>query len=198
MNLQKKRLFVAISAAALVASLFAIPLVTLAAEANLVPEPLRPAAGEDLAFVLAANGVQVYTCKPSTKDPYSYAWSFVAPEATLAENGAIVGRHFAGPTWASGSDQSSVKGTVRERHDGGAGNIPWLLLTGTSTSAPGRFANVTSVQRLATQGGVEPTEACGVSNVGKEVRVPYTADYYFYKRKTSGTRLDHYPYMAAR
>ncbi|HSW82015.1 MAG TPA: DUF3455 domain-containing protein [Usitatibacter sp.] len=194
MSLQKNRLFVAFSAAALVASLCLIPLVTLAAD-DRVPEALRPAAGEELAFVLAANGVQVYSCKPSAKDPYSYAWSFVAPEAMLAENGSIVGRHFAGPTWASGSDLSSVKGTVRERHDGGPGNIPWLLLTGTSTSTPGRFANVTSVQRLATQGGVEPTEACSATNVGKEVRVPYTVDYYFYKRKTSGIRFDYFPYM---
>ena len=36
---------------------------------------------------------------------------------------------------------------------------------------------------VATQGGVEPTEACDAFSVGKEVRVPYTADYYFYKRK---------------
>jgi len=192
MNL-KNRLFVAISAAALVASLSLIPLITLA-ESNRVPEALSPAAGEELAFVLAANGVQVYACKPSAKDPYSYAWSFVAPEATLAENGAIVGHHFAGPTWASGSDLSSVKGTVRERHDGGPGNIPWLLATGTSTATPGRFANVTSVQRLATKGGVEPSEACSATNVGKEVRVPYTADYYFYKRKASGIRIDQFPY----
>jgi hypothetical protein len=197
MSLQN-RLFVAISTAALVASLCFIPLVTLAADTNRVPEPLWPPAGEELAFVLAADGVQIYTCKPSTKDPYAYAWTFIAPEATLAEGGAIVGRHFAGPTWASGSDLSSVKGTVRERHDGGAGNIPWLLLTGASTATPGKFANVTSVQRLATKGGVEPAEACGATNVGKEVRVPYTADYYFYKRKTSGIRFDQFPYMAAR
>ena len=72
---------------------------------------------------------------------------------------------------------------MREKYDGGAGNVPWLLLTGTSNSTTGKFANVTSVQRLATQGGVEPIEACNGSNVGKEARVPYTADYYFYKRK---------------
>jgi len=183
MCLQKNRLFAALSMIALAASLCVIPSITLAEEHVRVPEALRPAAGEELAFVLAADGVQVYTCKPSTKDPYSFAWSFIAPEATLSEAGSIVGRHFAGPTWASGSDLSSVKGTVRERADGGAGNIPWLLLTGTSASTPGRFANVTSVQRLATKGGVEPKEACGETNVGKEVRVPYTADYYFYKRR---------------
>ena len=198
MRLNIRSLFVSVSVIALLASILAIPLVVLAAEANRVPEPLRPGAGEELAFVLAAEGVQVYSCKPSTKDPHSYTWAFVAPEATLLEGGKIIGRHYAGPTWASGSDLSSVKGTVRERHDGGAGNIPWLLLTGASASTPGKFAGVVSVQRLATQGGVEPTRACDAANVGKEARVPYTADYYFYKRKTSGIRLDYSPYMAAR
>ena len=164
-------------------SLLCISFVAIAAESARAPEPPWPAAGEELAFVLSARGVQIYTCKVSASDPYSHAWSLVAPEATLVEGGAVVGRHYAGPTWASDSDTSSVKGAVRERHDGGAGNIPWLLLAATSTSTPGRFANVTSIQRLATQGGVEPAEACVASTAGKEMRVPYTADYHFYKRK---------------
>jgi Protein of unknown function (DUF3455) len=155
--------------------------VALAADSLHIPDSIRPAADEELAFVLAANGVQVYSCKP--KDAYTYAWSFVAPEATLSENGAIVGRHYAGPTWSSGSDYSSVKGAVREKADGGAGNIPWLLLAGTPAATPGKFANVTSIQRLATRGGVEPTAPCNESMVGNEARVAYTADYYFYKRK---------------
>lgn len=184
MCIRNNRWFVALSIIALVASICFMPLVTLAADSNRIPEALAPSPGEELAFVLSAQGVQIYTCKPSAKDPYSYAWTFVAPEATLSEAGSIVGRHFAGPTWASGSDYSSVKGTVRERHDGGAGNIPWLLLTASSTSASGKFAHVTSVQRLATQGGVEPAEPCRELNAGKEVRVPYTADYYFYKHRS--------------
>ena len=146
-------------------------------------EKLRPAADEQLAFVLAAEGVQVYACKPSPKDPYAYAWAFVAPEAALSEGGSIVGRHYAGPTWESSSDGSSVKGTVRERQDGGHGNIPLLLLGGTAGPKDGKFAGVTSVQRVATRGGVEPADKCDASNAGKELRVPYTADYYFYKRK---------------
>ena len=59
----------------------------------------------------------------------------------------------------------------------------WLLLGATSTETDGKFAKITSIQRLATRGGVEPTETCDASSVGKEMRVPYTADYYFYKRK---------------
>jgi hypothetical protein len=145
---------------------------------------LRPAPEEAPAFALGAQGVQIYACKAKGNEPYEYAWAFVAPEATLSEGGAVVGRHFAGPTWESSSDKSSVKGAVRERQDGGPGNIPWLRLAATpGGEGPGRFAGVTSVLRVATQGGVEPQGGCGAYQVGLEVRVPYTADYYFYKKK---------------
>jgi len=163
--------------------LVAFPSVAAVSEPSGITEKLRPSANEQAAFVLNAQGVQIYACKPSPKDPNAYAWSFVAPEATLLEGGATVGRHYAGPTWESSSDRSSVKAAVRERQDGGAGNIPWLLLGATPADADGRFAGVTSVQRIATRGGVEPAEGCDASNAGKEARVPYTADYYFYKKR---------------
>jgi len=82
-------------------------------EARVAPN-LRPPEGERLAFVLQAKGVQIYACQARTDDPYSYAWSFVAPDATLSQDGNVMGRHFAGPTWASVTDPSSVKGAVRE------------------------------------------------------------------------------------
>jgi hypothetical protein len=144
---------------------------------------LRPAADEQPAFVLNAQGVQIYACKPKTSDSSAYQWTFVAPEATLKEDGATMGSHGAGPTWESASDRSSVRGAVRQRQDGGAGNIPWLLLAATPSEGAGRFAGVTSIQRVATKGGVEPSEVCDASKVGQEARVPYTADYYFYKKK---------------
>jgi Protein of unknown function (DUF3455) len=152
-----------------------------------VPEPagisdaLRPPADEQPAFMLKATGAQVYTCK--AKDSTSYAWTFVAPAAELMDNGATVGKHFAGPTWESTSDGSSVKAAVKERQDGGAGNVPWLRLAATASTGQGRFTGVTSVLRVATHGGVEPTSGCSEYFVGQESRVPYTADYYFYKKK---------------
>jgi hypothetical protein len=141
---------------------------------------LRPE-GEKPAFVLKAAGFQVYTCKAST-DGYEHKWTFVAPEATLSENGAVVGKHYAGPTWESTSDGSSTKGAVKARQDGGAGNIPWLWLAATSSGKPGRFNQVSSVLRVATQGGVEPAGGCDAGHVGQEAKVPYTADYYFYTK----------------
>ena len=151
-----------------------------AAEEVALSEKLRPAADENLAFALDARGAQVYTCQAGADG--AYKWTFVAPEATLLENGVVVGTHGAGPTWTSPSDYSSVKGAARERQDGGAGNIPWLLLTGTSQGI-GRFAGVTSVQRVETRGGVEPTTPCDASLTGREERVAYTAVYKFYRKR---------------
>src|SRR5260221_13191447 len=164
-------------------SVIAAPCIAAVAEPAGISPNLRPAAEEQAAFVLNAQGVQVYECRTRANDPNAYGWSFVAPEATLTEGGATVGRHFAGPTWESSSDRSSAKGAVRERQDGGAGNIPWLLLAATPNGADGKMGGVTSVLRANTKGGVEPKEACAASNAGQEARVPYTADYYFYKRK---------------
>ena len=144
---------------------------------------LRAPAGEQPDFMLNARGVQIYVCKQHGTDVYDYQWAFVAPEATLLESGKIVGHHGAGPIWESVSDHSKVKGTVRERQDGGAGNIPWLLLAGTPSEGAGRFAGVTSIQRVATRGGAEPAAPCDMSRSGQEARVDYTADYYFYKQK---------------
>ena len=161
----------------------AIPCAAAIAEPAGISLALRVPADEQPVIVLNAQGVQIYTCKASESDPKAYRWVFVAPEATLLEDGTAVGKHGAGPTWELTSDRTSVAGTVRQRQDGGAGNIPWLLLAAKPVEGSGRLAGVTSIQRVATKGGVEPTDACNESKSGQEVRVPYTADYYFYKRK---------------
>ena len=152
----------------------------LAAPSGISPE-LRAPAGEQPAFVLKAAGVQIYTCRASP-DGYEHKWSFVAPEATLMEDGATVGHHGAGPAWESMTDKSATKGAAKQKQDGGAGNIAWLLLAATPNGNEGRFAGVTSVQRVATKGGVEPAGGCDAAHAGQEVKVPYTADYYFYRR----------------
>ena len=161
---------------------FATPALAAIAEPTGVQEALRAPAGEQLDFMTQAAGVQVYTCKQKVDDAYAYAWTFVAPEAVLMEGGKNTGKHYAGPHWESLADGSKVKGAVKQRQDGGAGNIPWLLLAGTSEGT-GKYAGVTSIQRVATKGGVEPKDGCDASKAGQELRVPYTADYYFYKKK---------------
>ena len=44
-----------------------------------------------------------------------------------------------------------------------------------------RLTVTTYIQRVNTTGGLAPTSGCDASTVGTVAKVPYTADYYFYK-----------------
>lgn len=156
------------------------PIVAIAALAGCassvsVPDSLKPAAGESLALVVPARGDQIYECRAGK-------WAFVAPEAELFNRtGKKIGRHYAGPHWES-LDGSRIVGAVKARADAPrAGDIPWLLLSAKSVGAEGAFSKVTSIQRVTTMGGSAPIEPC--SQDGRRVRVPYTADYYFFTAK---------------
>lgn len=144
-----------------------------------VPSQLKPPAGETLAMVAKATGVQIYECRAGKDD--AYQWVFVAPEAELFdERGAALGRHYAGPHWEA-LDGSKVAGSLRERADAPrAGAIPWLLLAARSVGTPGAFSRVTSIQRVNTVGGGAPAAACARGNGSATARVPYRADYYLF------------------
>jgi hypothetical protein len=150
-----------------------------------VPASLQVPSGERKAFEHHARGVQIYRCTAATATA-SQAWAFVAPQAELfsaASSSTAIGTHGAGPFWQA-NDGSRVNGQVKARADAPqAGAIPWLLLAATSTGAAGTMAPVTSVQRLQTIGGAAPAEGCAAAgDAGKEVRVPYTAQYVYFVR----------------
>jgi hypothetical protein len=140
-----------------------------------VPDNLKPAANESLVRVVPAKGVQIYECRDAK-------WTFVAPDAQLFDRaGKQIGSHYAGPIWEA-ADGSKVIGAVKQRADApAAGSIPWLLLGTKSVGDEGSFSKVTSIQRVATTGGIAPAGACAQN--GERARVPYTADYYFFTAK---------------
>lgn len=147
-----------------------------------VPAQLQPPAGASLMLRYRAEGVQIYTCKATDGAATGFAWSFKAPQATLLDEGCKpVGTHFAGPTWKANADESAVVGSkVAEAPASAPGSVPWLLLKASSTT-PGLMGAVVAVQRVDTAGGVAPADQCSAATAGSEVRVPYTATYYFYK-----------------
>jgi hypothetical protein len=165
--------------------LSAIAIITGCATSNVdsvpsVPGPLRVPASQTLIREVQANGVQIYECKASKDDPGRFDWTFKAPEAELRDQaGNIFGRHYAGPTWEA-YDGSRVVGDVRARDNGSDPNaIPWLLLSTTSASGRGVLSQTKSIQRINTSGGKAPAGGCNEAQVGKEVRVPYKAEYVF-------------------
>lgn len=142
-----------------------------------VPAALVPA-GETAVARVAARGVQIYECRAKVGAPSGAEWAFVAPEAELLDaSGYTIGRHYAGPHWED-ADGSKLVGSVKARADAPAARaVPWLLLNAKSVGGAGRFAKVTSIQRINTVGGVAPAGGCDVTTLGKPARVPYTADY---------------------
>jgi hypothetical protein len=129
--------------------------------------------GSTLVLHAFGIGVQIYRWD-GTK------WEFVEPSATLyADVGGkgAVATHFGGPTWLSNSG-GSVVGSVTGRCVPDAASIPWLSLSA-KADGPGVFEKVTFIQRLNTVGGNAPSTPG--SAIGDVVKVPYTADYLFYK-----------------
>ncbi len=137
-------------------------------------DSLNVPAGNRVSAHLYALGVQIYRWNGT-------AWAFVGPDATLyADQGfnGEVGTHYAGPTWEA-EDGSTVKAAKFSECTPNRGAIPWLRLDSITSSPQGRFGGITHVLRLNTIGGTVPATAGAF--VGDEARVPYTAEYYFYK-----------------
>ena len=147
-----------------------------------IPSAIAVPSGATLAVTLKGAGIQNYECRAKTDAAGGFDWVFIAPEAVLKDKGdAIVGRHFAGPTWEYG-DGSQVTGKVLATSAAPqAGNIPWLLLKGTAAGTPGALAGVTYVQRTNTDGGTAPSDPCSAATVGTKKSARYTADYLFYR-----------------
>jgi len=145
------------------------------------PSNLQVAEGERLRLTAFARGVQMYLCQPLAEDPDGFEWAYQAPEATLMDEAKrSIGSHYAGPTWEA-DDGSKVVAEVRASTDSpGRRAIPQLLLEAVSNEGEGVLSEITSIQRLHTVGGVAPRGGCDASQVDTEVRVPYTARYYFY------------------
>jgi|SRR5262249_22216150 len=130
--------------------------------------------GNEVAEHAFAVGSQVYRWNGA-------AWDFVAPVATLSPDAghtAVVGIHYAGPTWDNNGG-SKVVGRRVAACSPDPTAIPWLLLEAASTTGPGVFSSVTFIQRVNTAGGLAP--ATPGSSVGEVVAVPYSAEYFFYR-----------------
>lgn len=139
-----------------------------------VPASLVVPDGNKVHFHAYAVGVQIYAWNGSS-------WVFQAPEAVLFSDAGADGEvaiHYAGPTWESNSGSKVVGARVAGASVDPTA-IPWLLLRATATDGPGIFARTTFIQRVNTVGGLAPATPGTVA--GQVARVPYTAEYFFYR-----------------
>jgi hypothetical protein len=152
------------------------------------PESLKVPSDQSLLLKTAAKGLQIYLCKakaePKTaEERTAYEWTLKAPSAELFDDqGRLIGKHYAGPTWEMQKDHSLVVGTVSAKANAPQANaIPWLLLKAKSHQGKGILSSVSWVQRLETAGGKAPAAGCDKNRQNIETQVPYTANYYFYR-----------------
>lgn len=108
-------------------------------------------------------------------------------------NPAVVAAGVIRATWQDSRDTSTVWGQVKPGNSSSdpnfvaPGAIAWLLVTvvGAQDGPTGghTLTATTFIQRLNTSGGVAPLTGCTLStDVGNLAFVPYTADYFFYKK----------------
>ncbi len=165
-----------------------------------VPANIQVPAGNKLFLVGHAIGTQNYVCQP-VGDGVKFA--LFTPQATLFSDDKQVTTHYFSPnpdeggkiraTWQHSRDTSTVWGEVKPGNSSddpayvAPGAIPWLLVTkaGTQAGPDGgdMLTGTTFIQRLNTSGGAAPSTGCSSStDVGKREFVPYTTDYFFYKK----------------
>jgi hypothetical protein len=138
-----------------------------------VPDDIAVPVGNKVHFHAYGVGVQIYTWNGST-------WGAAVPEATLFHSEGVVATHFAGPTWVSNSGSKVVGALPPKSVIVDSNAIPWLRLDAKNPQGPGIFADTTFIQRVNTVGGKAPLE--NGSFVGQVARVPYAADYFFYRQ----------------
>lgn len=145
-----------------------------------VPGSLKAPASEDLVLIARAEGVQIYACVKNPKD--EYRWELQGPKAELFDaDKKPIGKHYAdtaGPAWES-ADGSKFVGKKVSAHSVSQA-IPWLLLQSVGNKGSGILSRVRTIQRLHTEGGLEPGSACDAAHAGSRSESPYKADYYFY------------------
>lgn len=145
-----------------------------------VPDAIKVAQGEKVVLVGHASGSQIYTCTQAADG--TWQWTLKAPDAELRDaQGTVIIHHSAGPSWRH-TDGSEVTGkAVAHVASPDADAVAWLLLNAVGHEGNGVLTRVTSIQRIHTHGGQPPPAAqCDSAKRSAEVRIPYTADYYFY------------------
>ena len=164
-----------------------------------VPTDLEVPATEE-AFLLGRGvGTQNYICQPAASLG-RVAWTLFTPQATLfSDDAEQLTTHFFSPnpdepgvvvrvTWEHSRDTSTVWARLLKSATVNPDAIAWLKLevVGRRVGPTGgdTLFGTTFIQRLNTEGGLAPLTGCdNPQDTGRKAFIPYTADYFFYRRK---------------
>jgi hypothetical protein len=201
--------------AAALAAAFVVSLLQPARAGEITPPPVPPnleIEEGNIAFLVGhAAGTQNYVCLPSATAPSGFAFTLFTPQATLFnDDGGQIITHFFSPnpdedgtpiraTWEHSRDTSTVwaalvpDGSSRDRDFVEEGAVDWLKLAVVGDeegpTEGDKLTKTTFIQRLNTSGGLAPSTGCSsAADVGNRAFVPYSADYFFYRK--AGTDRD--------
>lgn len=131
---------------------------------------------------LSAKGVQIFRCE---KRDGAFIWVFRQPDSELLDSsGSVVGRHGANFSFEHNDGSRLVATTIAAYDDAPKStDLRWLLMT-TRSFGKGTFDGVTHVQRVNTHGGMPP-ERCEATQANQLVRIDFSAEFVFYRAKSS-------------
>lgn len=163
-----------------------------------VPTDLEVPATEEVFLLGHGVGTQNYICQPAASLG-RVAWTLFTPQATLfSDDAEQLTTHFFSinpeepntvrVTWEDSRDTSTIWARLLKSATVTPDAVAWLKLevVGRRVGPTGgnTLFGTTFVQRLNTKGGLAPSTGCdNPQDIGGKAFMPYTADYFFYRRK---------------
>jgi hypothetical protein len=184
-----------------VAFMFALPTTAHAQTVTPPPVPtdIQVPAGNEAFLVGRGVGTQNYVCVPSPSIGH-VNWTLFTPQAALFnDQREQIITHFFSPnpdeggsvvraTWEDSRDTSTIWARATGSASVSPNAITWVRLevVGAEVGPTGgnSLSGTTFVQRLNTVGGLAPSTDCNLpTDIGNKAFVPYTADYFFFKKQ---------------
>lgn len=147
-----------------------------------LPPAVQVPAGNRVFMETVGVGQITYECRAKAGAAGEFEWFFVGPDARLmGRDGKAIGRYFGPPATWEGQDGVKVTATQVAVAPAAPGSIALQLVKANPASGAGWVSGTTYIQRVATRGGVPPSQACAAVNTGQRQVVQYQADYIFWK-----------------
>lgn len=150
-----------------------------------LPADIRVPAGHQAVLEARGIGELQYECQAIKLAPFEYAWLPRDRSIELrdsANNSITLARSARNWLHRDGSELA-----VREfvEVNNGAPNLPLQRALVEPATQPGALHNISYIQRIRTLGGLPSTRNCSSAELGMRVRVPYEADYVFWRAQNS-------------
>ena len=151
-----------------------------------IPGAVRGPTGHVLLGHLTGVGTATFTLQADANDANRLIWVMTDDHGgELVDDAGHVAAHTDGTHWVSEGGQRLTAEPIATVSR--PGRVPWVLYRASGAEGSGMFGEAQFVQQIHTIGG--PRRAAG-QEAGAQVKVQYTADYYFYGPIAPQTRIN--------